>query len=185
MAEELMAAGADLVLMHHAHVLQGVEVMGSSVCCYNLGNFLLDSQEGNVIVPVMQKEQNETAVFVFEVTRRGLISAIALPAYMDSEDCRLRWACGARGMEILSRLQRISLDLDGDYASLFERQRAERNTGSTLRVLAFHARRGHWRYVLGELSRFRPEHIRMILRSTASLVAAPIGRLSSAGRQKV
>src|SRR5437870_7639981 len=60
MAERLMDSGADLVLMHHAHVLQGVQVTSQRrLCCYNLGNFLYDWEEGVVQTPVMLREQNE------------------------------------------------------------------------------------------------------------------------------
>ena len=164
MAERLMAAGTDLILMHHAHVLQGVQVTpDGKVCCYNLGNFLLDWREGNVEIPVMVKEQNEGAVFVFDLDAQGVALAAALPTYI-TKDCRVRWAVGERGQAILARLERISRDLEGDYTALFERQRAERNTSGILKVLAFHARRGNWEYVFGQLARLRPEHLRMLWR---------------------
>jgi poly-gamma-glutamate synthesis protein (capsule biosynthesis protein) len=164
MAERLMSAGADLILMHHAHVLQGVQVTpDGSVCCFNLGNFLLDWREGNVEIPVAVKEQNEGAVFFFELDARGVATAAALPTYID-EECRVHWALNERGHNILSRLERISRDLEGDFSAAFERQRAERNTGGILRVLAFHAVRGNWRYVCGQLAHLRLEHLRMLRR---------------------
>lgn len=168
MAESLMKAGADLILMHHAHVLQGVQVTpGAKVCCYNLGNFLLDWREGNVEIPVAVKEQNEAAVFLFELDAQGVATAAALPTYLD-QDCRLHWAVSERGHGILARLRRISRDLEEDFTAAFERQRAERNTGGILRVLAFHARRGNWKYVFQQLGRFRPEHLRMLWSWTLS-----------------
>jgi len=49
-AGQLSDEGADLILMHHAHVLQGVEVTARGrLVCYNLGNFLLDWTEGYVV----------------------------------------------------------------------------------------------------------------------------------------
>ncbi|MDO8595342.1 MAG: CapA family protein [Sulfuricaulis sp.] len=35
-------AGADVVLGHHAHVLQGIEVYRGKPICYSLGNFVMD-----------------------------------------------------------------------------------------------------------------------------------------------
>ncbi|OGA41325.1 MAG: hypothetical protein A3G24_17055 [Betaproteobacteria bacterium RIFCSPLOWO2_12_FULL_62_13] len=35
-------AGADLVLGHHAHVLQGIELYRGKPICYSLGNFVMD-----------------------------------------------------------------------------------------------------------------------------------------------
>ena len=41
-ALRLQAAGADLILGHHPHVLQGVEENSRGVIAYSLGNFLFD-----------------------------------------------------------------------------------------------------------------------------------------------
>ena len=40
MAEKFITAGADLVIMHHPHVLQGVDIIGNRTVCYSLGNFV-------------------------------------------------------------------------------------------------------------------------------------------------
>ncbi len=39
-AKELIDAGADLVIMHHPHVVQGVEIYRDRTICYSLGNFV-------------------------------------------------------------------------------------------------------------------------------------------------
>jgi len=172
MAERLMEAGADLILMHHAHVLQGVQITSDGrVCCYNLGNFLYDWEEGDVQTPMVLREQNEGAIFVFELDRAGLASVTTIPTWIDA-GCRVRWARGRRGEEILRRLTRISRDLEGDFAAAFERQRAERNTGPTLQVLAFHLKRGDWRYILESLRRTRLEHFKMLGRWILSVFKA-------------
>ena len=164
MAERLMGNGADLVLMHHAHVLQGVQITSERrICCYNLGNFLFDWKEGNVQTPVMLREQNEGAVFVFDLDQKGVSAATAFPTWID-DDCRVRWATGERGLHILNRLARISLDLQGNFEVAFESQRATRNTGPILQVLAFHARHGNWRFLSDSLRRARWEHVKMLLR---------------------
>jgi poly-gamma-glutamate synthesis protein (capsule biosynthesis protein) len=163
MAEDLMRAGAHLVLMHHAHVLQGLEATsGGAVCCFSLGNFILDWQEGNVQVSVVHELQEEGGIFLAEVDSAGVALAGFLPT-MITDECRVVWATGERGARILERLRRISADLTGDYARLFAQQRAERNTGAVLRVLGFHLRRGHFSYVVSELLKLRFEHIRMLL----------------------
>jgi hypothetical protein len=41
-AEQLVAAGADLILGHHPHVVQGVEMIGSVPVFYSLGNYIFD-----------------------------------------------------------------------------------------------------------------------------------------------
>lgn len=164
MAEKLLDAGAHLILMHHAHVLQGVQVTASrAVCCYNLGNFIFDWEEGNVKIPVLVREQNEGAIFHFVLDRNGITQATAIPVWIDS-DCAVRWATGMRGREILTRLSRISLDLECDYEAAFKRQRAERHTSGILKVVWFHLRRGNWSFVLDSAKQARLEHLGMIVR---------------------
>jgi hypothetical protein len=40
LAQELINEGADIVLGHHPHVLQGIERFNSGLVCYSLGNFI-------------------------------------------------------------------------------------------------------------------------------------------------
>ncbi len=42
-AHALIDAGADLVIAHHPHVLQGVELYGDGLIMYSLGNFLFEN----------------------------------------------------------------------------------------------------------------------------------------------
>jgi len=42
-AHALIDAGADLVIAHHPHVLQGVEVYGNGLIMYSMGNFLFEN----------------------------------------------------------------------------------------------------------------------------------------------
>jgi poly-gamma-glutamate synthesis protein (capsule biosynthesis protein) len=50
MAAELLAAGADLIVGHHPHVVQGTQVVptsqGDQFAAYSLGNFVFDQYEG-------------------------------------------------------------------------------------------------------------------------------------------
>jgi hypothetical protein len=138
------------------------------VCCYNLGNFLYDWMEGNVQTPVMLRQQNEGAIFWFELDRQGVASALAIPTWID-DDCRVRWATGERGIGILTRLNQISAGLEGDFTRTFDSQRAARNTGLILKVLVFHARRRNWNVIKHSLRHARWEHGAMVVRWLAGL----------------
>jgi hypothetical protein len=164
MAEKLMAQGADLILMHHAHVLQGIQVSPENrVCCYNLGNFIFDWEEGNVKISIMLREQTEGAAFVFTLDAKGIAGVFAIPTWID-DSCQVHWATGDRGKRILARLERVSEALKDNYLPEFERQRADRNTTAILKVLLFHIRQRNWRLVLNALGRTRLEHIKMMIR---------------------
>jgi len=45
-AEALLEAGADLVLGHHPHVVQGTETFNDGFVSYSLGNFVFDQEQG-------------------------------------------------------------------------------------------------------------------------------------------
>jgi hypothetical protein len=45
LAKEMIQAGADIVLGHHPHVLQGIEHIGKGVVVYSLGNFIFSEFE--------------------------------------------------------------------------------------------------------------------------------------------
>jgi len=169
MAERLMDKGVNLILMHHAHVLQGFQITPQShVCCYNLGNFLFDWEEGNVQQLRLIEEQREGAVFLFDLDKGGIVSGIAIPTWID-EHCCVHWAAGDRGRKILRRLQHISRDLLKNFRPAFVKQRARRNTGIILKVLMFHAKHGNWRFVFNSLRRARFEHVNMIFHWLMSL----------------
>jgi poly-gamma-glutamate synthesis protein (capsule biosynthesis protein) len=174
-AQQAMSAGADLVLMHHAHLLQSTQVTPEGrVCLYCMGNFLLDWREGNVEVRTMAREQAEAGVFLFDLDRRGVATARMLPTFIDEDGC-VRWATGPRGDRILERLVRISRDIESDYQAAFGRQRVLRNAWPVAQVLAFHAARGHWRIVLDMLRRVRPEHAAMLWRFVSSRAKGLVG----------
>ena len=70
-------AGADLVLGHHAHMLQGIEVYRGGAICYSMGNFVMDggapmSMEALVVKCVIADKRIRSLSFLpAEGTRMG------------------------------------------------------------------------------------------------------------------
>ena len=92
-------SGANLVIGHHAHVIQGVEAYKSGLICYNLGNFIFDQRSSR--------------------TRRGLILRCAYsksslekaelrPIYIHRKDFRPELAAGRIGASILWEVKKLS-----------------------------------------------------------------------------
>lgn len=160
-----IAAGADVVLMHHAHVLQGLERVGDrGIVCYNLGNFLMDPASGHVQIQTAMEQRRTGAVFIFDVDANAGCQVSVLPTYLD-ENCCVRWAVGDRGLEILHRLAMLSAFLKPGrpLAEEFARQRAERNLGSIFTVIRHHLVRGNWRILWGILAGIRLRHFGTLL----------------------
>ena len=61
-------AGADAVVGHHAHVLQGVEIYKNKPIIYNLGNFIFN------------EETVETAIFQITIDNDGIMDYYIIPA---------------------------------------------------------------------------------------------------------
>ncbi|MBN1559797.1 CapA family protein [candidate division KSB1 bacterium] len=164
LSEKLIGAGADLVLMHHAHVLQGIQSLhGEGLVCFSLGNLLFDSSEGYITPSGRQQEQDSSAIFVFDFDREGLAAAFLLPIFVD-QDQMIRFATGARGREILQRVIQISECLSDNYAERFIEQRVERNFSHGVRMLSYHATRGHFKIVWDILRCARPKHFALLCR---------------------
>ncbi len=127
-AHQLVDAGASAVLMHHAHVLQGVEVYKGRPICYNLGNCLFDPTEGwfqqsRRFRHVKYEEQITSCLFSLTWQGAGFSRIVAVPIVLPRpEDCdqdvfHIGWAPETMAERILDRLGRISDDLSSDFSA--------------------------------------------------------------------
>ena len=153
--------GADIVLMHHAHILQGVEVVAGRPICYNLGNFLFDWTAGVLAVDQMHEEQRTGGLFVFELDRQGVCRGGVLPIRVDDR-WNVGWAKEETGTAILNRLRRLSNDWGAGATAGFHRQMAERITGHAVRAVYWELRREGLKAIPVILGRVRPHHLRMV-----------------------
>jgi poly-gamma-glutamate capsule biosynthesis protein CapA/YwtB (metallophosphatase superfamily) len=106
LARVAVAAGADLVLGHHPHVLQGLEIApaGSgrdrpALIAYSLGNFLFDRRTGRAL---------QSVILRCALTRRGVAGAELIPVQLDG--MRPCPASGPAARTILARLTRLSAE---------------------------------------------------------------------------
>jgi poly-gamma-glutamate capsule biosynthesis protein CapA/YwtB (metallophosphatase superfamily) len=75
-ARALVEAGADLVIGHHPHVLQGIERHGHGLIAYSLGNFLFEN---------VKEIPRQTGVLRVRYDGRGCMEAVVLhPAFVKS-----------------------------------------------------------------------------------------------------
>lgn len=69
-AKRLIDNGADLIMGHHPHVLQGIELYKNKPIVYSLGNFVFNGRG---------KESNQTMIFNLEVNKRGIVNLSIIP----------------------------------------------------------------------------------------------------------
>jgi hypothetical protein len=97
LAREMISAGANLIIGHHPHVLQGIECIDRAAVAYSLGNFTFSEEEW-----VATNEKGETfsmsfrineisrrtAVWHVGINSRGLVTSEYLnPAYLGQDLC--------------------------------------------------------------------------------------------------
>lgn len=96
-AHAYIDAGADVVVGHHAHVLQGVEMYAGKPIIYNLGNFLFNNVE------------TDTALFQIVMGRDGAMEFYILPALQrDSQTVLLE--DGAKKQQIIDDINSWSVN---------------------------------------------------------------------------
>jgi poly-gamma-glutamate synthesis protein (capsule biosynthesis protein) len=113
-AHHAIDAGADMVLAHHPHVIQGVEFYNGRLIAYSLGDFVFDHYS---------RKTGEAFILEAELGPDGTASATAVPVYLD-EHGRPEYVQGSHAKEILSRLKKISakhgttVELEGSIARI-------------------------------------------------------------------
>ncbi|MEN6549006.1 MAG: CapA family protein [Armatimonadia bacterium] len=101
-AHAAVRAGADLILGHHPHTLQGVEVYQGKPILYSMGNFVFDQREG---------ERMESAIFHLEWVQGWGWQIFAKPVWIPRSRMGPIYPEVARRDRILARLTKISKPL--------------------------------------------------------------------------
>ncbi len=102
LAHQVVDAGADLVLGHHPHVIQGLELYRNRLIAYSLGDFVWDHYS---------RETGETFILRVTVPRQGPPSAEIVPVYLDDSTGVPAPVTGDDAASILERLASLSADL--------------------------------------------------------------------------
>ena len=92
--------GADLVIVHHPHIIQGVEVYNNKLIAHSLGNFIFD---------LNYPETYPSMILNVDVNQNGLAQSTILPLYID--DYLTKPANGELGNYILDYIAMKSKEL--------------------------------------------------------------------------
>ena len=98
MGREYIDSGADLVIGHHAHILQGFDSYKGKIIAYNLGNYIFSATS----VP--------TGILVTTITSDGEMESEFIPGYQ--QNCFTRKSEGAERDNIIKHLRSISFAVD-------------------------------------------------------------------------
>jgi poly-gamma-glutamate capsule biosynthesis protein CapA/YwtB (metallophosphatase superfamily) len=98
LAHKLVDAGADLILGHHPHVIQGLEIYKDGLIAYSLGDFIFDHYS---------RATGEAFVLQVTMPQEGPPSGKIIPVYLHDT----QGVSGSDAAAILDRLTALSADL--------------------------------------------------------------------------
>jgi poly-gamma-glutamate synthesis protein (capsule biosynthesis protein) len=100
-ARHAVHAGADLILGHHSHALQAIEIYKNKPICYGLGNFVFALEEGF---------PRETMLFQCRISRHKIHEIKFLPAYVSEHgQPEVVSPEQGEGLEIVSLMRKLCL----------------------------------------------------------------------------
>lgn len=101
-AHGLIDAGADVIVGHHPHVVQGVEVYNGGLIAYSLGNFVFDQNQSD--------ETREGLVMELKADKSGLTQANLYPVIIRESQPHFEQSSWAAG--VARKVREFSLALD-------------------------------------------------------------------------
>ncbi len=101
LAHDMIDKGADIIIGHHPHVLQGLEVYKNGVIAYSLGNFVFDQYWAGYT--------QEALLVEFDISALGCTGVEVWPIVLPSSQPRL--AKGQEAAPILNKTRLLSSEL--------------------------------------------------------------------------
>lgn len=153
-------SGADIVVGHHAHVLQGVETYKNGIIAYGLGEFIFDPTVGNVYANIAREERRQSVILRISAGHGavGIYDTVPLRSNKNLQPVLVR---GSQGDTILTRLRQLS----GDLPLIHEgKKQFLRSMGVSFvpyyaQVYWLHLKRMHLRFLLSRILRLRARHL--------------------------
>ncbi|MGH7856212.1 MAG: CapA family protein [Candidatus Binatia bacterium] len=163
LAHAIVDAGADLVLGHHPHVLQGIETTPRGAIAYSLGEFVFDPRAGNYYARVARETRRRSIIFRADLGRDGAQVLPPLPTRA-GDDLRPRPLDGEEAARALAALEELSRALhDPAMRRGFWEYAGRQLFAYEISGLWDEIRRGELRHFFSRLPRLRPRHLKLVL----------------------
>jgi gamma-polyglutamate biosynthesis protein CapA len=94
LSHEIIDAGANLILGHHPHVLQGVEKYKGGIIVFSMGNFVFD---------MWQRKMRESMIFSCRFSKNKIIDFEIIPVYIN-DFYQPIILCGEKKEKLLSKI---------------------------------------------------------------------------------
>ena len=154
MAERIEQGGADVILGHHPHVLQGWRRAGRTLTLFSLGDAAFNPRAGDFEASVAAATRRESAAFVIGIADAPGLACV--PLVLDPDG--LPAPAGASAAAQVERLRGLADGL-AEGADRFARNSAPRLLRYEIESLGEHLRRGRIDRALRLLGSVRPRHL--------------------------
>jgi hypothetical protein len=157
----LAEEGADLVVGHHPHVLQGAGRLGRGLVLYSLGDLAFDPSVGEFYAEVGRAKRRLGAVATVRLARGA--SGLQWMALAQGEGFLPRPAGEAEARAVDARLRELSAGL-GQAAAHFAAESGPDLVRYGLQGLGHYLRHGQLHKVLRVVGALRPRHVSLLWR---------------------
>jgi hypothetical protein len=124
-ARRIIDSGANIVLGHHSHVLQGIERYKEGIIVYNLGSLMMSGPSGEYRYK-LQDNNRESAILTFTITKDGIADMAITTTWLDHG--LLPTICvGEKQGEIMNKLDLLSKNVSSNDYPEFWREMALRD----------------------------------------------------------
>lgn len=154
MADRIEAAGAEVVLGHHPHVLQGWRRAGRGLTLFSLGDAVFNPRAGDFEASVASAARRESGVFTIRMADAPGFDV----APMTLDEDGLPSPAGSRSDVQVERLRALGAGL-AHAESKFASESAPRLLRYEIESLGEHLRRGRLDRALRLLGSVRPRHL--------------------------
>jgi len=159
-AREAALAGADIIIGHHPHVLQGYERIGRCLVFYSLGEFLFDPNLGRVVEPQWEQKRGVTGILKV-LWERGQVKEFRMIPFQRDPHFHLVSLEKRQNEEFQKWFAEISsIYEDYDPKTFYEATDCG-IAEHAFKVLAYNLKKGNLSYLVGSLVRIRGRHLRI------------------------
>lgn len=156
----IIDSGANVVLGHHPHVLQGVEQYKNGFIFYSLGEFIFDRKCGVRFVDLGSDIRRKSMILEIYFKKHESIRYNLTPTYLN-DDYQVVISTNDKAINDIERFKKLSSNLL-DTKQYYE-EAGSKLVGYELGGLFFHLKRGNFRYIVSKLSNLRIRHFRLFI----------------------
>jgi len=158
LARRIEQQGADLVLGHHPHVLQGFQRHGRHLTLFSLGEAAFNSRSGDFHASLASELRRESGVFTALLAEEPGLDID--PLWLDADGFPTP-ADAPTAARIRERMERISTRIE-DASDRYFSESAPQVVGYELEKLGHYVRQGRLDKIVRMIGTFRPRHVPML-----------------------